>query len=98
MRVIVELDVFIDGMDEEDFSEVLHNVAALIESGAESTASTAYVKDLSFEEDYVVVLKNRLQQLEDDVDTLEALEAAGVDNWSGYSDAMAIKRGEDPWE
>jgi len=29
---------------------------------------------------------------------LECLEAAGVDNWEGYSDARAIQRGEDPYE
>lgn len=34
---------------------------------------------------------------QEDQRALGALEQAGVDNWGGYDDAMAILRGEDPY-
>jgi uncharacterized protein with PhoU and TrkA domain len=43
----------------------------------------------------VVDLEDKVQELEKDSRKLTALEAAGVDNWEGYSHAMRILRGEE---
>ncbi|HEY6021043.1 MAG TPA: RecBCD nuclease inhibitor [Candidatus Paceibacterota bacterium] len=45
-------------------------------------------------EDGYVVDKATYDQLVEDQDFLEALEAAGVDNWEGYSTAIQIVEGE----
>jgi hypothetical protein len=37
---------------------------------------------------YVLVQANEEQALQEDRNTLLALQAAGVDNWSGYADAF----------
>lgn len=41
------------------------------------------------EAETVVVLKKVYDKLVEDQEMLDALRVAGVDNWSGYSDAMA---------
>lgn len=40
-----------------------------------------------------VVTSERLSSLEEDESTMGALEAAGVDNWDGYGEAMEQLRG-----
>ena len=40
-------------------------------------------------------LGHRIEELEKREAKLDALEAAGVDNWQGYSYAMQILHGED---
>jgi len=42
------------------------------------------------EEDMVTISKDEHESLLDDREMLNCLEAAGVDNWSGYSDAMEM--------
>lgn len=44
--------------------------------------------------DTVTITAERLEELEAAEKRLSALEAAGVDNWSGYDHAMSILRGE----
>ena len=39
--------------------------------------------------------ENYLNELEEDRDLLYALQAAGVDNWCGYEEAMKIYREEE---
>ncbi|KKK78449.1 hypothetical protein LCGC14_2843490, partial [marine sediment metagenome] len=36
----------------------------------------------------VTITKSRLNSLEEDADLLSALQAHGVDNWNGYSEAL----------
>ena len=36
----------------------------------------------------IAITKKEYESLLEDSEKLEALEAAGVDNWEGYSDAM----------
>lgn len=43
----------------------------------------------------VLVSAEDYAAMQGDLDKLNALEAAGVDNWQGYDDAMAIMRGEE---
>jgi hypothetical protein len=43
----------------------------------------------------VTISKEEYESLLDDQHKLECLEAAGVDNWQGYSDAMEMYREED---
>jgi hypothetical protein len=43
----------------------------------------------------VTISKEKYESLLDDQHKLECLEAAGVDNWQGYSDAMEMYREED---
>lgn len=45
--------------------------------------------------DMVTISKNTLEGLEKDREKLRALQAHGVDNWEGYSEAMRSLRGED---
>ena len=40
-------------------------------------------------------IQTYLEELEDDRDLLYALQAAGVDNWYGYEDAMKIYHEEE---
>lgn len=42
----------------------------------------------------VTITAERLEELEEAEKRLAALDAAGVDNWSGYDHAMDILRGE----
>jgi hypothetical protein len=46
-------------------------------------------------EELVTITRANYNQLVDDQYKLECLEAAGVDNWSGYDDAMEMYREED---
>lgn len=46
-----------------------------------------YVEELS---NKIQELNKEIQAMQDDVDFLEALRAAGVDNWHGYEEAKAI--------
>ena len=39
---------------------------------------------------YVTISRVEYKQLKKDAATLNALEAGGVDNWEGYSDALAL--------
>lgn len=99
MRIVVELDFFADGLDEENVQDVRDYVQAMIDSGAESTASDAWIDGIHVD-DGVVISKEEYGNLLESVGTLECLEACGVDNWVGYSDAMRMKAGEDDeeWE
>lgn len=38
--------------------------------------------------------KEEWAKIEEELDWLSCLEAAGVDNWQGYDDARAIQAGE----
>ena len=49
--------------------------------------------DISFGE--MEEFENYLNELEADRDLLYALQAAGVDNWCGYEEAMKIYREEE---
>ena len=42
----------------------------------------------------VIISKDKLEELLDEVKFLEALRAAGVDNWDGYDYALEIYRDE----
>lgn len=44
--------------------------------------------EITFEE--MTKIENYLNELEEDRDLLYALQAAGVDNWCGYEEAMKI--------
>ena len=44
--------------------------------------------EITFEE--MTKIENYLNELEEDRDLLYALQAAGVDNWYGYEEAMKI--------
>jgi len=44
--------------------------------------------------EWVVDLEDKVKELQDSADLLYALEAVGVDNWEGYSDAWRIVEGE----
>jgi hypothetical protein len=94
MKVIVGLDFFADGLDEDNMDEVRNYIREMIESGAESTCSSSGIDGIYPAEEYTVVKKSELEKLEAAEEKLDALEAMGVDNWSGYSDAMrALKEG-----
>lgn len=43
---------------------------------------------------FVVVSKRDYDSMVDDIDLLVCLQAAGVDNWEGYSVARSMQRGE----
>lgn len=40
--------------------------------------------------DRIGKLKKEIRQLEERLELLDALEAAGVDNWEGYDEALEI--------
>jgi len=40
----------------------------------------------------VIILQSEYDQLKEDVKFMRALEAAGVDNWDGYSYALELLR------
>ena len=44
--------------------------------------------------EYITITKSEYDKLMDSQAFLNALEAAGVDNWGGYGDAVAIYDGE----
>lgn len=46
-------------------------------------------------DDHVVITKVEYENLKRSDDFLDALEAAGVDNWEGYSQAWRFFEGED---
>ena len=46
--------------------------------------------EITFEE--MTKIENYINELEEDRDLLYALQAAGVDNWCGYEEAMKIYR------
>ncbi|MEC3420531.1 hypothetical protein P4159_05990 [Bacillus thuringiensis] len=48
------------------------------------------ISNMSGVEDYVVVSKSYLEEVEEDSNKLSCLEAAGVDNWSGYDYACEL--------
>lgn len=50
------------------------------------------------EPETVTITKSEYDRLLDDYKFLEALRAAGVDNWGGYDDACDIYNGKDPYE
>ncbi len=43
----------------------------------------------------VEISEDRLAELEHAEEVLNALEAAGVDNWEGYGDALSVLDSED---
>jgi hypothetical protein len=43
--------------------------------------------------DVVILTKDEYESLLEDADKLAKLEAYGVDNWSGYSDALSDSEG-----
>lgn len=57
--------------------------------GSATVATKALVERASELVDENAKLQARIAELEKDSATLAALEAAGVDNWEGYSDAFA---------
>lgn len=52
--------------------------------------------DLGNDDVYIRHLLDTIERLDERVDWLECLEAAGVDNWSGIEEAQRI-RDEDPY-
>lgn len=46
-------------------------------------------------EETITISKREYDRLIEQVEWLECLEAAGVDNWSGYEIAIDIQNGED---
>jgi hypothetical protein len=44
---------------------------------------------------FITITTKEYESLLDDSKKLEALEGAGVDNWSGFDIAMVIYRGEE---
>lgn len=46
---------------------------------------------------YIAVPDSEYERLVERDDFLTALEAAGVDNWEGYSAAYRILEGEEEW-
>lgn len=60
------------------------------------TAATNEDFDVYIKEDTVAISKERYESLLESEDFLSCLEAAGVDNWQGYSDARQMQaEGED---
>lgn len=45
-------------------------------------------------DDMIVITRDEYDQLQKESEFLDALEAAGVDNWEGYSIAIQIVNGE----
>lgn len=52
--------------------------------------STERYKELIAKEETLAKLKSEIKRLDKREMKLDALEAAGVDNWCGYEDAMEI--------
>jgi hypothetical protein len=50
MKLLVELEFFADGMDEEDIAEVHRTLASVLESGAESTCTDIKVLSIQSKE------------------------------------------------
>ena len=48
-------------------------------------------------DDMIVISKKEHERLVERDDWLTCLESAGVDNWSGYDYAVALKNGEEDW-
>jgi len=90
MEVVAKIYVSYDGIDEDDVEKGLD---AIIESGAESTCSSAAVINVYNAEDVVVISKKEYESLVKNTQKLFRLKAYGVDNWSGYSDAMSDSEG-----
>lgn len=45
-------------------------------------------------DDMIVITKDEYERLKEESDFLSCLEAAGVDNWEGYSVAIQLSNGE----
>ena len=48
-------------------------------------------------EEMIEITKERYEELLESYYFLNALVAAGVDNWEGYGIAVDINNGEEPW-
>jgi hypothetical protein len=44
---------------------------------------------------FYLVPEARMLKIDEEIDWLMCLEAAGVDNWEGYDSARKMQRGED---
>lgn len=78
-------------MTENDFLEIWKPVKSVIEHcnldyGEAVTLGSQFgkLKEIIFK------IQEEIESLQDDSNKLSALEAGGVDNWSGYSDALMM--------
>lgn len=86
-----------------ELEEALFNIALTVSrTEAEIQRKSEQVTRMFNERSTVIQERDRLQtennKLTRESAKLIALEQAGVDNWEGYDAAMAILRGEDPYE
>lgn len=81
--------------DEAD-SETLENIAIFFREHVKVLYPVDdWAKDTNVAPGEIVITKKEHESLLDDANKLQSLECAGVDNWSGYDDAMKIYRGEE---
>lgn len=79
------------GEDQMDFFK--NKIAVMPERPLVFTPHNAVILDYSQKyssNKTVEKLKEEIKELEDEVEVLDCLRAAGVDNWEGYSDAMEM--------
>lgn len=81
-------------MNEKDFDEIWAPIKSVIELcnldyGAAVTLGGQFGKLKSI----ILEKQEIIESLQEDSDKLAKLEAYGVDNWSGYSDAMCDSGG-----
>lgn len=98
MKIIVEMDFDYDSIGDELDTEFFNQLSVALEFGADSTCSEIKLHKVIKAEDAVTITAIEYQNMLESQEELECLQACGVDNWSGYSDAMRIKAGEDIWE
>lgn len=53
------------------------------------------ISEMNGVQDYVVISQSALEDLREEAHKLSCLEAAGVDNWSGYDYAMELTGDEE---
>lgn len=67
----------------------------LIKKQVRRSVAKMSTKMIKIEDNEVLVDKDHLQELEADRNWLDCLEACGVDNWSGFTDAQDMYTGGD---
>lgn len=89
------VNFWFDGIDELDDNEISEALETVLDSGAESTNSDLTVILQSKSEDVVIISKEEYESLLDDQEMLSCLQAVGVDNWHGYSEAIQMMEEEE---
>lgn len=74
----------------ETFNGQTRRATVYVPQGDDAVELARAVLDAPGDTGHVVIDAARLASLEKAFDTLLALEAAGVDNWSGYDDAVSL--------